>query len=707
MLDRRNILKFLLAGAAGTMLTPLPWKLLEDSALWTQNWPWLPAGRKGEVTFRRTASKLCPSGSGMRVQLVGGLPVRLLPDPGHPLSLGGISALALAETQLLYSPARVRAPLRRGGDGILRPVSPQAALDVFIAALQKIQKQGKPNRLLCLCGDENGSMPELLSLLLHAAQSQEFYFMPSELQPHAAAALAAGVEGLPCYKLEESDFIVCLGADILDSWGTIMRNNHICCAEREPGEKPQRRLVYCGPARNATALAAERWIALTPGDEAIFLLGLANLLRPGVLPPEAAAYTPEKVSAATGVSLAAMRVLAREINLARRPLIITGCSSGQGGSALSRLGFAFNELIGNAAQSFLPGPEPFLEGASKFTDLARRNLYARALAGGAAGEAASAVPDLLISYDANPIYALPGEVKTRLRLADIPLKVAFSSFLDESALAADLVFPLPLGLERLDDIYTPFGSGQIIYSFCPQIIPPAPSLTPPGKILFAALTALEALPRATDGTAVNDFESLLKGKALRLGANFRELLNGKAFTAAPHELRGESFAAFARDIPLYSSIVPPESLTRGPAQRLVLAPLTNLDLGTPPTGIPPYSSGLLLRDDLRNNELVVRVNVKTARRLNLAVGQRVRLSAEGGAPGSFAPPRLFACLDIFEGIMDNALGLPLGYGHAAFADYGLDGGANGLELYSLTPERSDDPTAGAYASVRGLKLERA
>ena len=182
MLDRRNILKFLLAGAAGAMLTPMPWKLLEDSALWTQNWPWIPSGRKGEVTFRRSSSKLCPSGAGMRVQLVNGLPVRLLPDPKHPLSLGGISALALAEIQLLYSPARVRAPLLRGADGILRPVSHQKAMEVFASALRRILARGEPDRVLCLCGDETGSIYEFLSSLLRGLHSGEFYFMPSQLR---------------------------------------------------------------------------------------------------------------------------------------------------------------------------------------------------------------------------------------------------------------------------------------------------------------------------------------------------------------------------------------------------------------------------------------------------------------------------------------------------------------------------------------------
>lgn len=700
MLDRRNILKFLLAGAAGAMLTPMPWKLLEDSALWTQNWPWIPSGRKGEVTFRRSSSKLCPSGAGMRVQLVNGLPVRLLPDPKHPLSLGGISALALAEIQLLYSPARVRAPLLRGADGILRPVSHQKAMEVFASALRRILARGEPDRVLCLCGDETGSIYEFLSSLLRGLHSGEFYFMPSQLRGAAKGARAVGVDGLPIYRIEDSDFILCLGADILDSWGTVMRNNGLCLAAGAPGKGPAKRLVYCGPARNTTAMAAERWIALAPGSEAIFLLGLANLLRPEGLPPEIAAYAPEKVSAATGVSLRQMRDLARDLAQARRPLVITGGGAGQGGGeALTRLGFAFNQLLGTSALTFTPGPQALLASSGDFAALARQDIYARAIKGGPR-------PEVLITYDANPVYALPAEAKARLRLADIPLKIAFSSFLDESALAADLVFPLPLGLERLDDIYTPFGSGQIIYSLCPQIVKPAGELRAPGEILLAALATLGLTPRTRDGAPLNSFEDLLRLRAAQLGANYRDLLNGEPFVTAPRELPGESLVAFARDLPGYAAIPRPGELKSPSASGLVFAPLSRLALGVPSTGIPPYSGRLVSEKDLQGDASAALVNAATARRLKLAAGDRVRLFAASGDP-SLPALELYARLAIFEGIMDNALGLTLGCGHAAFADFGLSGGGNALDLYSLAPEQRDEPTAGASAAVRGLKLQKA
>ncbi len=721
MLDRRNILKFLVAGAAASLLTPLPWKLMDDSAVWTQNWPWIPAGAAGKVSFARTSSKLCPSAAGMRVQLVGGRPVRLLPDPEHPLSLGGISALALAEAQLLYSPARVHGPLlrdaARGADGALRPASAAQARDFFLAALGKAGR--RPDNILCLCGDETGSSSEILSLLARSLNSSEFYFMPSELQPAARAARSikaagpdvggegAGADILPAYNLEDSDLVLCLGADILEYWGTIMRNSQIVSAGRG-------RLVYCGPCRTAAALAAAKWLPVKPGAEGVLLLGLANLLLKDKAPPSVAAYTPEAVCAATGVNRKDLRELFLDLSRARRPLVITGSPAGQGGgAALARLGFIVNQLLPGAALSFMPGPEPALAGAARFTDLARNDLYARAAQGGA-----RPAPELLISYDANPVYALPAGVRDGLGFDGMACKIAFSSFLDETALTADLVLPLPLGLERLDDVYTPFGSGRVIYSLCPQIIEPVHKTPPPTELLFTALNVLGVTPRDRGGQPVSGLEDLLEAKAASLGADYRSLLRGEAFMPGPTGLPGENaraenlsedrLAALARELAHCAAALP---LPGKPPEELLLAPLPRLALGTAVSGIPPYTARLISERELQDKELFVRLNSRTARRLGLKDGQRAWLYAKsqgagaGEVPDSGAPPppvRLGVRLAIFEGIMDNVVGLPLGYGHTAFDEFSQGRGVNGLDLYSLAP---DGPEPGeCRLAVAGLEF---
>ncbi len=85
-LDRRDFIKFLAGGAAGTLITPIPWKLTDDLSIWTQNWPWIPKNLKGPNEYISTTSKLCPTACGMNVRTVDGRPVRAVGNPESPLS---------------------------------------------------------------------------------------------------------------------------------------------------------------------------------------------------------------------------------------------------------------------------------------------------------------------------------------------------------------------------------------------------------------------------------------------------------------------------------------------------------------------------------------------------------------------------------------------------------------------------------------------
>ena len=52
---RRDVLWGLGGGLAGAALTPVPWKLLDDTAIWTQRRHALPVPPRGPVTFRASA----------------------------------------------------------------------------------------------------------------------------------------------------------------------------------------------------------------------------------------------------------------------------------------------------------------------------------------------------------------------------------------------------------------------------------------------------------------------------------------------------------------------------------------------------------------------------------------------------------------------------------------------------------------------------
>jgi len=115
-IGRRSFLSFLIGGAAGTALSPLPWKLTDDSSIWSQTWPWTPIPARGEVTFVNTTCTLCPGGCGISVRKVGERCVKIEGIQGHPVNDGGVCPLGASGLQLLYGPARIRTPLKRVGE---------------------------------------------------------------------------------------------------------------------------------------------------------------------------------------------------------------------------------------------------------------------------------------------------------------------------------------------------------------------------------------------------------------------------------------------------------------------------------------------------------------------------------------------------------------------------------------------------------------
>ena len=117
-IDRRSFLAMSVGGAVGTALTPLPWKIQDDLAIWTQMWPWVPIPEKGEVSTVTSACTLCPGGCGISVRKVDDRVVKIEGLAGHPINDGGLCTLGLAGAQLLYGPQRVKAPMKNvGGRG--------------------------------------------------------------------------------------------------------------------------------------------------------------------------------------------------------------------------------------------------------------------------------------------------------------------------------------------------------------------------------------------------------------------------------------------------------------------------------------------------------------------------------------------------------------------------------------------------------------
>lgn len=684
VLDRRCFMKFVAGAGAGVMATPIPWKLLDDVAIWTQNWPWIPSNVKGENRFAHSVSKLDPSGLPVKIRLVDDRPVRVLPAEGHPLG-GGVTALAAAEVQLLHSPAKVKRPLLKAPDGAYREITWEEAVTLL---KERFAAAGADAAFIS--GDENGSTTEVIGAFARALGSEAVYLMPSEGQ---CAARAAELMGMPVqlgYDLENSDYVLAIGANLLESWGTVARNRRIfkdATPHPVPGGKAAKTIAYAGPVQNNTAAVAKPWLPIYPGTGGILALGIAHMLIAGgrtapasdfgAFKALAAEYTPEKTAALTGVDIKKLEMVCNALLAAKAPVVIVGSEFGQGaGAAPVMAGFAVNALLGNINRpggvALLPEASVAMKKAFSRTELYKKDLPAFL--------ADKKKPAVLLLHDANPVYALPDPEGTKKALQAIPFKAAFASFMDETASMCDLVLPLGLGLERVDDIESPYGCGRRVYCLATAVTLPVDE----GRSTGNALLHLSRQMGMKLGFTL--YEDLLKAKAL-----FHEKCSFDVLTAGQAAVSDVTV-----DVNGFS--LRPDVLAealKGKRQKLGLAPYAKLNLGTATTGIPPYNTKTLRAAELDGGTMFVMMNKATADKNGLKNGDKVELNS--------GTRKISAALRVFEGVMNDAVAVCLGYGHTALDEFSRNKGANVMEIMTAAPEPETGLSVWADTGVSVVK----
>jgi anaerobic selenocysteine-containing dehydrogenase len=493
------------------------------------------------------------------------------------------------------------------------------------------------------------------------------------------------------YDLERSDYILSIGANLLETWGNVVRNRRIFASSHphpQKGVSSRATLVYAGPVQNNTAAVADSWLPVSPGSGIVLALGIAHLLISGGrnLPASdfgafaqmTADYDLAAVALATGLSPETISKVVDGLLSAKAPLVILGGEFNQGaGAAPIMAGFAVNALLGNinapGGLRLLPRTEPVPK--------IRSELYSRDLAAWMGGEKKEGRPAVLIIHEANPAFALPNPKAVAAFLKDVPFKAAFSAFMDETAELCDLVLPIPMGLERMDDVCNPYGCGTGIYcATLPVVSPGADARFTDDVLLFLARQIGLDFRK---WRCVEFHKDLIRRRIDEMRANFDVLTGG-------FPVLDESVVDFR------SCSLRPDILTRAArgflkAPKLSLAVWSKLNLGTPSTGIPPFNTKTLRSTELDGGDMFALINSATAKAHGIRDGRLIRISAGSG--------RVRARARVFEGIVDNALALCLGYGHTAFDGFSRGKGDNVMELLRVTAEEGTGLTVWHRADV--------
>lgn len=649
-IDRRSVIGLIVGGVAGTLGTPILWKSTDDLSIWSQNWPWIPRiPGYGNMQYKTTVSKLDSAQASVQVLTVDGKPVQVYGNEADPVSQGGISPLAASETQLLYSPSRVKGPMKKDGDTHVA-IGWDEAIDLLAG---KLKDAGSD--VAAISGDETGCAAEVFATLATSAGGK-FYFMPSEGVEAARAANAMGIKGQLGYDLAKADLVIAVGADIFQSFGAYLDKAAAFAEARPVGGRNRLQAVYCGPAQNRTAAVCDEFIPLAPGQEAALLAALAMALKAkGVNAPA--------VPANVDVDAKAVEKLAAMIAAANKPLIIAGSPSGSGGgSAAVMLATALNQALG-APVTKVPFTPPVLKGAPSRQEMVKADLVADAVLGKAKA------PKVLLVHDANPAYALPKAGDVAAALADVEFLVSFSSFMDETAAMADLILPDCRPMERYDDVYSPYGVAGPVYTVVEPVIEPVFDTKPAADVALAAAAKLGV-------KLAGSHKDVIMAKAAALGAPAKAGFNK------------------AEGMPLGTVQLPAAEIAKGlqkSAAGLTLLALPETNLGSAKVAVPPASVVTIRPTELYEGRMFARLNGHTAHEAGVKEGQKVTLKTQSG--------EVAALVAIDETIMNGVVAVPLGFGHTAWDAFSAGKGGNVATLFTVTQEPGTGATVWCATPV--------
>jgi anaerobic selenocysteine-containing dehydrogenase len=568
---RRAFLQFTAGAIGGTLVTPLPWKLADDSAIWSQNWSWRPSPDRGEITKVNSICTLCEGGCGIQARLVEKKRAILIEgNPSHPVNRGGICALGAAGLQFLYAPYRVTQPLKqtkkRGEAAGFQPMSWDEALKEIGGRLTRLRSDNKAHTLAGITTNRSNSMNDLWTQFFNAYGSPNLFRMPAQSDSLAmASSLMLGRMSPPAFALEKAAFVLSFGAGLLDGSGIFSRSQIAFSEWRKEGTN---KLVQIESRCSMTAAKADKWIAVAPGAEAAVALAIAHVLvkenaydadfvstsvfgfddwtdgdgknRKGFKSFVLSACSPEQIAGTAGVEAGRIREVAKDFALHKNALAVWGSGSAtHPNNVYHDMAFmALNILKGNFRPNGLTGLQPAVPLTAmpeiqvdanaqasmlkKRLDLAR--VEATPMAGNAVYPFLAAVVEggtypieMLWVHECNPAYSLLETQLFESALTKIPTLVSFSSYMDETAQMADYILPSPVAFERRDDVVGLPGAPYGYYAVSTPILPAPAETRHTGDVALSIARSLGGSVQAS--LPWSNFEAFLKARVEGLAAS--------------------------------------------------------------------------------------------------------------------------------------------------------------------------------------------
>lgn len=629
----------------------------------------------------------CPAAAcGVHARVREGRVLKLEGNPDSPFNAGKLCAMGQAGLQTHYNPDRITRPRKRQGNGFV---------DIgWDEAMRLLEERVGPNsrldgsRFAWLTDTVSGHQAVLVDALMESIGSSAHYVYEAvnDAVWRAVCRDMLGEEN-PRLAIDKAAAILTLGADFLGTWGAGVPNSVRYAGFRDA---PRGVLLAAESKMSITGANADLWVPVRPGAEGVLALGIANVLAtshgrdisglPGDVQAQIRANDVGRVSGITGASEEHIRRVAALLHERAPSLVLAGASAegGEHGYDSVAAAMTLNLILGNVGRTIESNA------GFPFEQLRPRSGSGRDLLDLAEGLREKRY-DVLFVKGANPVFTAPGGLGFRELLANVPFKVAFSMFEDETTQQADLVLPL---YSHLEDWGTHVPASQPERMFIAVQQPVMAPLYPDTRGFGDLLISLLRLRGDADYAAYEDYYAYLHHAFVALPDSMKD--------GAPNDTvfwnrllqKGQLDLGTATSGRLTARAVGFEVTAPAGDDRPVLLPTASANFWDGRHANVPWLQELPDSISKAVWDSWAEMHPSTARRLGAETGDVLRISSD---QGSFEV-RAY----VFKGMHPDAIAIPVGQGHEAYGRYAQGRGVNPFALLAdVRDSRTGEPAHSA------------